>query len=90
MRGRTSGSDVFQNRGGSSKRRIGISSCLFGTTDTRHSDTQALPRPISPFLGMDEPDKPKGMHSATYNWLLDRAEELDDLGWIRVLGLSPL
>ena len=39
--------------------------------------------------GMDEPDKPKAMHWSTYNRLLDQADELDDLGWIRVLGLSP-
>ena len=39
--------------------------------------------------GMDEPAKPKGMHWATYNRLLEQADELDDLGWIRTLGLSP-
>ena len=39
--------------------------------------------------GTDEPDKPKGMHWSTYNRLLDQANELDDLGWIRALG-GPL
>jgi hypothetical protein len=29
------------------------------------------------------------MHWQTYNRLLDQADELDDLGWIRALGLSP-
>ena len=36
--------------------------------------------------GMGEPDKPNGMHWATYNRLLDRADELDDRGWMSALG----
>ena len=36
--------------------------------------------------GMDEPDKPKGMHWKTYNRLLEQADELDDEGWFSVLG----
>ena len=31
--------------------------------------------------GMGEPEKPNGMHWATYNRLLDEAKELDDRGW---------
>ncbi len=36
--------------------------------------------------GMDEAEKPNGMHWTTYNRLLDRADELDDLGWMSALG----
>ena len=36
--------------------------------------------------GMGEPEKPNGMHWATYNRLLDRADELDDRGWMSALG----
>lgn len=35
---------------------------------------------------MEEPDKPKGMHWATYNRLLDQSDELDDEGWMSALG----
>ena len=61
--------------------------------------SQRLSRPDRPMLrarrirrklgsedGTDEPDKPKGMHWATYNRLLDQADELDDLGWEYVIS----
>jgi hypothetical protein len=35
---------------------------------------------------MDEPEKPNGMHWATFNRLLDQADELDELGWMNALG----
>jgi hypothetical protein len=36
--------------------------------------------------GMDEPDKPNGMHWSTYNRVLDQADELDDLGGLSAVG----
>jgi hypothetical protein len=36
--------------------------------------------------GMDEPEKPNGMHWSTYNRLLDQADELDERGWMSALG----
>ena len=36
--------------------------------------------------GMGEPEKPNGMHWTTYNRLLDRADELDELGWMSAFG----
>jgi hypothetical protein len=35
---------------------------------------------------MGEPEKPNGMHWTTYNRLLDRADELDELGWMSAFG----
>jgi hypothetical protein len=51
---------------------------------------QRIRRRLGSEDGMDEPAKPKGMHWQTYNRLLDQADELDDLGWIRTLGLSAV
>jgi hypothetical protein len=38
---------------------------------------------------MGDPGKPNGMHWATYNRLLDRADELDERGWMSALGGLP-
>ena len=35
---------------------------------------------------MDDPEKPNGMHWTIYNRLLDRADELDERGWMSALG----
>ena len=44
-------------------------------------------------LGNDDstggPNKPNSMHWEPYYRLLDQADELDGLGWIRALGPSP-
>ena len=39
---------------------------------------------------MGEPEKPNGIHWTTYNRLLDRADELDERGWMSALGGLPL
>jgi hypothetical protein len=36
--------------------------------------------------GMGDPEKPNGMHWSTYNRLLDRPDELDDLGGLSAVG----
>ena len=60
-----------------------------GRSERPHLRAQRIRRRLGSEDGLDEPDKPKGMHWATYNRLLEQADELDDLGWIRTLGLSP-
>ena len=60
-----------------------------GRSDRPMLQARRIRRKLGSEDGTDEPDKPKGMHWSTYNRLLDQADELDDLGWIRVLGLSP-
>jgi hypothetical protein len=47
---------------------------------------QRIRRKLGSDDGMDEPEKPNGMHWTTYNRLLDRADELDELGWISAFG----
>ncbi len=57
-----------------------------GRSERPHLRAQRIRRRLGSEDGMDEPDKPKGMHWATYNRLLEQADELDDEGWFTVLG----
>ena len=47
---------------------------------------QRIRRNLGSDDGMGEPEKPNGMHWATYNRLLDEADELDERGWMNALG----
>jgi hypothetical protein len=73
------------------RRAIGLTyySQRLSRSDRPMLRAQRIRRKLGSDDGTGEPEKPNGMHWATYNRLLDRADELDDLGWIRTMGLSP-
>ncbi len=46
---------------------------------------QRIRRKLGSDDGMDEPEKPNGIHWTTYNRLIDQADELDERGWMSAL-----
>ena len=70
------------------RRAIGLTyySQRLSDSDRPMLRAQRIRRKLGSDDGTDEPEKPNGMHWATYNRLLDRADELDDLGWMSALG----
>ena len=70
------------------RRAIGLTyySQRLSRSDRPMLRAQRIRRKLGSDDGMGEPEKPNGMHWTTYNRLLDRADELDELGWMSALG----
>ena len=67
---------------------LGLAYCSqrLGRSDRPMLRAPRIRRKLGSEDGMDEPDKPKGMHWSTYNRLLDQPDELDEMGWGYVVG----
>jgi hypothetical protein len=78
----------WQSEGTSCQRTRGLAyySQPLSRSDRPMLRAQRSQRKLGSDDGMGEPEKPNGMHWTTYSRLLDRADELDERGWMSALG----